>query len=305
MSRTATSVGIAGRLPARDIPLDSTAQAWLRLVDVVLDAASDPAWVAVVPPPNEKRPRSAAAPIIHGATFELDVARWLEVIRRLARIARDVGGTAPPWSRIRRLDPESLAGAAIARDAQTLTELATSAEVDVGSLTVLAQLAVIPMLTACARQLAATVPSSWLHGYCPICGAWPTMAETRGLERSRHLRCACCGTDWALPPLMCVFCGEQDHHKLGSLLIDGDTVPRRVDTCESCHGYLKTVTTLGALSYRALALEDLSTVALDLAARERGYTRPERAGYAIAVTVRDRRPEPNGAGRWFRSVSGR
>jgi FdhE protein len=302
MPGTITSVGIGGRLPGRAVPLDPASQAWLRLVDVAIDAASDPGWAALVPAPNASLGRSPGAPRIHGATFDVNGDRWLDLVRRLALAAQHTGATAPPWSRIRRLAPASLAGAAIARDAPALAGLAASADVDVDGLTVLAQLAAIPMLTACARQLAPAVSGSWLEGYCPICGAWASMAETRGLERSRHLRCGCCGTDWALRPLVCAFCRELDHHRLGSLLIDGESGPHRIDTCERCRGYLKTVTTLGALSFRDLALEDLSTVALDLAARERGYTRPERPGYAIAVAVRDGRAAPNGSIRWFRSI---
>ena len=37
---------------------------------------------------------------------------------------------------------------------------------------------------------------NWSEGYCPLCGAWPALAEVRGIERSRYLRCGRCGAEW-------------------------------------------------------------------------------------------------------------
>ena len=122
--------------------------------------------------------------------------------------------------------------------------------------------------------------ASWPRGYCPVCGAWPSLAEIRGIERERRLRCGACAADWALPLLRCAYCDELDHEKLGALHAEGEEHLRRVETCESCHGYLKTVTTFDALTARALLLGDIATIELDLVARDRGYARPSRAGWA-------------------------
>jgi FdhE protein len=125
----------------------------------------------------------------------------------------------------------------------------------------------------------------WQRGYCPVCGAWPSLVEMRGIERERRLRCGCCAADWQLPVLRCAFCGELDHHLLGSLLPEGDEQRRRIDTCESCRGYLKIVMTLGSLPPRMLALQDLATVPLDFVAQERGYERPSSAGWPLRMAL--------------------
>ena len=301
MSGTTSSVGIGGRLPAREVPLDPASQAWLRLLDVALDAASDPAWDAVASMPNDTgRDRPAGTPCLDGVMFDIDADAARALIRRLARDAAKEGLAAPPWSRLQQLDPRSLIVAAIERPRVRLAGCAVQAGVDVDALAAVAHLAAVPALTACARRFAGDVPASWLEGYCPICGAWPSLAETRGLERSRYLRCGCCGTGWPFAPLRCVFCHGDDHEQLGSLLVDGEGLARRIDTCGRCRGYVKTVTTLSALPFRALAIEDLATVALDLVARERGFARPERPGVSIAVSLRDRPAEPNVVARWLR-----
>ena len=146
-------------------------------------------------------------------------------------------------------------------------------------------LAALPLLHACARALAAHVPPSWQRGWCPVCGAWPALAEMRGIERDRRLRCGCCAADWSLPVLHCAFCDEVDHHRLGFLIVEGETQLGRVETCETCHGYLKTVMTLSTLAPRVLARHDLASVAIDLAVQDRGYARPTRPGWVPNVHV--------------------
>jgi FdhE protein len=77
-------------------------------------------------------------------------------------------------------------------------------------------------------------------------------------------------------PLWCIYCGEKDHRKLGSLVPEGAGETLKVDTCETCRGYLKSVATLQPIPPFELLLQDLETVELDLVAMERGYERPLR-----------------------------
>jgi Uncharacterized protein involved in formate dehydrogenase formation len=86
-----------------------------------------------------------------------------------------------------------------------------------------------------------------------------------------------------------VFCDEIDHHRLGFLVVEGEGEGEerhgRVEVCDSCHGYLKTVTTLGMLAPHVLVRYDLATVPIDLAAQERGYARPPRPAWAPDVRL--------------------
>jgi len=43
--------------------------------------------------------------------------------------------------------------------------------------------------------------------------------------------------------------------------------------------------TYGALSVRSLVLLDLTTIPLDLVAQQRGYARPARPGWALALEI--------------------
>jgi FdhE protein len=311
MHGTSTSVRTTGRFSGAtaqgDQPeVDPAWRPWLRMVDRAQNAAEDPEWkrLSVEPPAD----RASDAPLLHGAVLNVDVRRVRRLLRDLLREAeRAVGdadrgrpnesGGSAPQSRVRRLATGSVLEAAIAQDAEGIERAANSGGVDAGRLAVAAQLAATPILRACAVHLRERIPQSWLNGYCPICGAWPATAELRGLERNRRLRCGRCASDWALPVLQCPFCNELRHDRLRSLLPEGDEQTRRVDACDTCKGYVKTFSTLQAMRPRALATIDLATVELDMVAEERGYARPSRLAFPVAITIgRGRRSVMTAAG---------
>jgi FdhE protein len=138
----------------------------------------------------------------------------------------------------------------------------------------------IPLLHACRRQWNAILPKAWSHGYCPVCGGWPALAEMCGVERARYLRCVRCGAAWRAHALACPYCANAEHAGLGSLVPQDGPPKWSIEVCRRCRGYLKVLTALRPASAQALLLEDLETLELDLAARERGYRRPEGEGYA-------------------------
>ena len=286
--------------PPRGLPgaaaqaqLEPAWHSWVRLLDIALEAAEDPAWgpVAVEPAPaaDVGLVRDPEAPLLHGAVVRVNARRVRRLTRELLKAAAESGEGAASLAhlRSRRLDALRLVRASIAGDRAEVGRMAEAAEVAGEALAVVAHLASIPVLHACARQLRDDVSPVWMHGYCPTCGAWPTLAELRGLERNRRLRCGRCASDWPLPVLHCPFCGELRHDHLAALLPEGEEQTRRLDVCNTCKGYLKTFTGLRPMPLRSVAMTDLASVELDLAAQERGYERPARMAREIAVVVRD------------------
>jgi FdhE protein len=175
---------------------------------------------------------------------------------------------------------------AAARQAKEEISLqAHQSQVDEGALASVAHLATLPLLQSCGHLLKSRLPTSWPHGYCPVCAAWPILAERRGLDRSRRLRCGRCATDWEVQWLYCVYCGERDHKQLGSLEPDDGGDMLKVETCATCRGYLKSIATLQGFPPLELLLQDLETVELDLIALNRGFMRPARSGFALEVEI--------------------
>jgi FdhE protein len=209
--------------------------------------------------------RHVRAPILHQSEIAVrrrTLHRWVE---------RVLDGSLP-----RGLEPAGLLEAAVCQD---------DGRLDGPGIRVLAQVAALPLLQTCGRALAAMVPASWWEGYCPVCGAWPTLSEFRGLERKRWLRCGRCATGWEVQWLRCPFCDETDHTNLGYLAPEEGETSRKVEVCDSCKGYVKAEPTVRSLAPWEILLDDLATVPLEVAALDRGYHRPERPGFALSAKV--------------------
>jgi FdhE protein len=259
----------------------------LILIEAALSEAERPRWTRFVPP--LRRSRGEGQPLLDGTVISVApklVERW---VRHLLALAVAAGTEVQPLANAiaaGRLDPSLLFATAVSRDVDRFHEVARVESDYRGILRGLASLMAMPMLHACRQAWAEDVPTDWAYGYCPVCGGWPVLAELRGLDGSRHLRCGCCGGDWRTEWLRCPFCGERNHDKLGSLVSPDDVLERQsIEVCDSCSGYLKTITTLTAIPPEDVQLHDLATLALDIAVLERDYRRPGVKGCALGVDV--------------------
>ncbi|HZU05076.1 MAG TPA: formate dehydrogenase accessory protein FdhE [Chloroflexota bacterium] len=282
---------------------DPTIRLLARLQAAVLRAAADPAWEQAVPPFVPAR-LPGGVPLLHEQTLRVDGARVADLLRHLAGLAaEEAAERVRPLRRAldaRTLDPLACLQATVMQDTAQLEALAGQAEVAPALLATLAHMAALPLLQACGRQAAPLLEGvAWGRGYCPVCAAWPTLAELRGLERRRWLRCGRCGAGWTLPPQQCAFCGTSAHEALGYLAPEAQREARRAETCEQCRSFLKTLATLGPLAPAEVLLQDLTTVELDVAALEQRYGRPEAPGFRLVVRLEPAAPR-NGWRRWWR-----
>lgn len=123
---------------------------------------------------------------------------------------------------------------------------------------------------------------SWDRGFCPICGRKPSMAKLRTEDGLKLLQCSLCRSWWPYAERRCTVCGNEDGETLGYLHTKEDEA-RQVDLCDKCKKYMKVID-CGKLGRDVnLDIEDLATVYLDIAARERGYESGGRVIYAFAV----------------------
>ena len=214
----------------------------------------------------------------------------------LRRLARNLSETSVEGSAGQRtaerlataaLDVGSLLEHSLNGDGAAIARAATAGDYDPTAFAQLLELALQPVLwEAAARCAALTDVDRWDRGYCPVCGSWPALAELVGAEKRRVLRCGRCGTWWSWLVLLCPYCGNDDHRSLGTLIPEdvrltpaspasGESRSKeRIDVCERCHGYVKSIATFHSVPTSRVAAEDAATVHLDVGARERGYTRP-------------------------------
>ncbi len=110
----------------------------------------------------------------------------------------------------------------------------------------------------------------WMHPYCPTCGSAPAMAQLIGFDpgRKRFLACGCCSTRWQFGRTRCPFCRE-DAQRVSVVTVAGES-GLRIDFCDLCKGYLKT---LEGQTDETFLLADWTSLHLDLLAHDRGLKR--------------------------------
>ncbi|MBZ5724732.1 MAG: formate dehydrogenase accessory protein FdhE [Acidobacteriia bacterium] len=108
---------------------------------------------------------------------------------------------------------------------------------------------------------------------CPFCGENPVAAVLRqeGDGGKRTLLCSLCATEWEFRRMLCPSCGEEDRDKLPVYTAE-QFAHVRVEACETCRVYLKAVDlTINGLAVPVV--DEMASVALDLWAEEKGYSK--------------------------------
>jgi FdhE protein len=240
-------------------------------------------------------------PLLHDQPIQVDLHYAADLFSRLVNVLqqREDAELAPHLDGVvaaatgGALDPQRLFVEAFVQHQDHLTELALQSGVDAELLTAIAAQSVGPLLRAYGGRLlpmlerladGAGDSASWQSGYCPICGGWPLLAELRGVELAQYLRCAGCGSAWRWHRIRCAYCGNEDYRTLQTLTIDGEQ-RFRIQVCDNCHGYLKVANAFDPSPAELLALDDVASLHLDVAAIERGYHRPLGTGFAIELAV--------------------
>jgi FdhE protein len=112
--------------------------------------------------------------------------------------------------------------------------------------------------------------SDWSEGYCPICGKEPKIGEIREEDGKRYLFCHQCGFKWYFNSIKCPFCGNDEQQSLAYFEVEGDE-RYRVDVCNKCWRYIKTVELPKSSEEPNLDVEDIATLHLDMIAYDEGY----------------------------------
>lgn len=153
-------------------------------------------------------------------------------------------------------------------------------DIDNAILKFLVHTSIYPSLHAHAEMLKDRIDlKKWLRGYCPICGSPPSMSQFKA-EGQRSYLCSFCGFEWPGERLKCPFCENSDHTKLHYFYAEGEEA-YRVDLCDNCNHYIKTVDSR-KLDYEPdLALEDIITMHLDILASEKRFKRPVASQWGL------------------------
>ncbi len=142
------------------------------------------------------------------------------------------------------------------------------------TLSFLAFAALSPSIEAATDVLKEKLPNTKVPavGSCPICGSLPLISSLEEKEGYRHATCSFCRHDYRIKRIACPVCGEEDQNKLTFFTVDEEP-GFRVDVCESCKTYIKTIDFRQLDRVAMPVLDDLDSLALDYVAAGQGYKR--------------------------------
>ncbi len=219
-------------------------------------------------------------PLADRGDLELDTAtaailfgRLCEVLKQNIKARKDVEKIEEVVSS-GELNLETLFKKTAEQGAEHAAELAEKLNIKGEILFFLAENSLRPIFETYADALKGRVDQeSWWRSYCPICGSKPVMGELVGQERKRFLICSSCGYEWRFKRIQCPFCENEERRKFKYFFAENEGRTYRVETCQKCKKYIKTVDTEELDEAFFPAVEDMGTIHLDVLAKKEGYER--------------------------------
>lgn len=123
------------------------------------------------------------------------------------------------------------------------------------------------------RSRASLRPSQSAYALCPFCNRRPALGVLRqmGDGGARSMICSFCLAEWEFRRIVCPGCAEENDKKL-AVYTAAEFDYIRVECCESCKIYIKTVD-LTKNGHAEPLVDELASAPLDLWAREHGYAK--------------------------------
>ncbi len=158
---------------------------------------------------------------------------------------------------------------------ETLEEVAQKIHSPLHQVIFLGMVAIKPSLRFVRSRLVPLLPdeSTWRKNYCPVCGSLPSVLLLKEKEGRKFGCCSWCEHQWLMNRIECPYCQNQLQQSLGYIAIEDDEV-YRVEYCEDCKYYFKVIDCRPLEIEPVVALEELTTLHLDMLAQEKGYKMP-------------------------------
>lgn len=218
-------------------------------------------------------------PLVEKRALTLDIPSTTRLFKRLCKIMSRIKKSSQDIERItkalrkKEIDLLELFKQADAANGEFITTLSEKLGVKKDVLLFLARESLKPIFEAYAKELGSRVDQErWWRGYCPICGSEPFMAELKE-EGARFLVCSSCGYEWRFKRLQCPFCEHEEPKGSKYFYAEKEGKAYRIDVCEKCRRYIKTIDTKELGEEVIPIIEDAGTLFLDVLAQNEGFTK--------------------------------
>ena len=217
-------------------------------------------------------------PLINLSEFTIDAKASKMLLITICSITKESSGDMASSARAilkaveaEEFDLDPLFLGLLEEDDSIFEKTAKKHAIKKGDLAFIVYSSIKPSLSLCAEQLSAYLDKGkpWGKGYCPICGSPPGLSMFQG-EGERFLFCSFCWHKWSSKRLYCPFCDNTDSKSLNYLYTEEEK-EYRVDLCDKCKKYIKTIDTRKTERIIYLPLEQVTTLHLDIKAKEMKY----------------------------------
>jgi FdhE protein len=228
--------------------------------------------------------RNEKFPLVEASQFAVDADAFEALFKRISAIFMRAGAefseTAKALAALiegGKISVNDLREASIKENSPLTDKLADEPGVNGAVAGHLLYYSAQPSFTMFAQQLSGYLSNEepWDKGYCPVCGSVPEISlfEENG---KRLLMCSFCEHTWESKRIYCPYCENTDHETLRYFTID-DTEEYRVDVCERCRTYIKTIDLRKMSRTVYLPFECVSTPYIDLKFQDMGYSSGQAA----------------------------
>ena len=217
-------------------------------------------------------------PLVNLSEFAIDTKASKMLLIKICGITKESSGDMASSARtiLKAIDAEefdldSLFFGLLEEDDSIFEKTAKKHAIKKGDLAFIVYNSIKPSLSLCAEQLSAYLDKDqpWTKGYCPICGSHPGLSMFQG-EGERFLFCSFCWYKWASNRIFCPFCDNTDTKTLNYFFSE-DEKEYRVDLCDKCKKYIKTIDSRKTERIIYPSLEQVATLHLDIKAKEMKY----------------------------------
>ena len=225
--------------------------------------------------------RKEGFPLVSPSEFHVDETVSKDLLMSLCHIARQSNDTLKDAANkflialdAQQIDPARLMNAFMNETSGDVTQAAEVLEIDQHVLEFFLYHSIKPSLIANTRHLSMLLPAAETHanGHCPICGHMPGLAMLEG-QGERFVFCSFCWHKRRVQRLACTCCGNDAHESLGYFYSEAEP-EYRVDTCDQCRAYVKTIDARKLDRPLYPPLEKVCTLHLDIKAEEKGFKYP-------------------------------
>jgi len=181
----------------------------------------------------------------------------------------------------RRFSIDKLVTAQIVDDRKIFNQISENYDIPAILLEMIIEFTVSPYLELCSEFFNKKLAQfKWDQPFCPICGNMPSMAKVEEQQGTRALWCRHCDSTWAFQQMVCPFCWNDD---LTSIRITffSDGKPIRIDACNKCKNYIKTIDELTANQQYNFSVKQVETLYLDIIAKYFGFHLPNHIKFYL------------------------